>query len=78
MILAKIQRYADGKSNDFEIALPTHVTRTGSEDFFALAYHDTNMIIAGMREMDRALGLNVNSRGDQFEVIYRIKAIEDR
>lgn len=77
--IAKIQRYADGVSNNFENVLPQHShSFSRGEDHFDLAYQDTQMIIAGMRKLDDELKLNVDTRGNKFEVIYRIKSIEER
>lgn len=39
------------RSEFFSLPLPDHVTFTGDENHFALAYHDANMIVSGMREI---------------------------
>ncbi len=49
MKLATFNRYQDGENTKIEVALPDHVTVTGDEDSFALAYHDARMILCGLR-----------------------------
>lgn len=51
-IVAQMHRYHEGNSKIEEIVLPSHVTVTGTEDHFALAYHDAKMILAGLRIAD--------------------------
>lgn len=52
MKIARLHRYHHGNSKIEEITLPSHVTITGDEDHFALAYHDAKMILAGLRLAD--------------------------
>jgi len=80
MFIAKIQRYSsrDGNTDLPEIALPSHTCVTGKEDYFALAYDDTRMIVAVMRELDKALGNDKDEKGREIVLIYRIKSVEDR
>ena len=52
MIIARLKRYHNGNSKIEEVVLPYHVTVTGDEDHFALAYHDARMVLAGLRVAD--------------------------
>jgi hypothetical protein len=54
MKLAIFHRYDSktGNATTHEMALPDHVTVTGDEDHFALAYHDAKMILSGLRYAD--------------------------
>ena len=49
MKLATFNRYQDMQNTKIEVALPDHVTITGKEDHFALAHHDAQMILCGLR-----------------------------
>ena len=51
-IVARLHRYHQGSSKIEEIVLPNHVTVTGEENHFAMACHDANMILAGLRIAD--------------------------
>lgn len=51
-IIAQLHRYHQGNSKIEEVLLPSHVTVTGKEDHFALAYHDVDMIMKGLRIAD--------------------------
>lgn len=66
MYKATIRRYVD-ENKFIEIQVPQRVTITGREDHFARACEDVDMAVAGMRAMDRALGL-----GEHPEVIYDV------
>lgn len=70
-IVAKIHRYQSGNSTVIEVLLPVHTTITGNENHFHFAFDDANLMIAGMREIDKLL-LNAEAE----PVRYSITSIE--
>lgn len=49
MPFCTIKRYHKVKTTEHEFVLPSHVTITGNENHFALANHDAQMILRGMK-----------------------------
>lgn len=49
---AIISRYSNGVRSYARFFLPIHTNRTGHEDHFALACHDTEMVVTGLRGAD--------------------------
>lgn len=79
MFTARINRYSSltGDTTSMEFHLPARVTVTGKEDHFARAYEDVGCILAGLRELDRALGneSTLDANGEPTEVILRYDVV---
>ena len=66
----KMIRYFKGVNTEHEFYLQRHVTITGKEDHFQLAYKDADMFVNGLVEADK-----VTDFGKSDKPIWRIHSI---
>lgn len=65
MITAKFNRYFEGTNETVEVHLKDHVTISGNEDHFHLAYQDAENVLKGLMpgdNMNRAGGSAAKDR----------------